>query len=388
MKRLALFVTLTAAASALSLTHGGEVQFTSPGFAPTSMDAQGRLREDWGVFGVRFTGKGVVETTPAVSQLQLDGRIPAARAEWDLGKATATATAFRAPTWPAGLDVYTIRLEAKPSGDADLILAVQVPENARPGAKTLSAGSRTVVALPGAPTMDPVLRDWGWHDDAASLPGWAHPARECDPAFRNIRAGLGGVPINYRFKVEPRSSCNVVLGFCESHWVQSGQRPVVCQVEGAPVQEVDPIARWGQHQPGAVMFAAKDENGDGYVDVAALPKIGAPDVNPILNVIWLFPPGAGLNLDQVIAGKLNSIAARHVDVGGFGDQSLEATSKIEYAIHLPAGEARELTFLLAAEGGSAPLPERTAWTFEKLRRAALEVWRDAPPDTGKPAQTL
>ena len=47
---------------------------------------------------------------------------------------------------------------------------------------------------------------------------------------------MGGVPILYHFKVEPKAEVNVVLGFCESHWAQSGQRPVICQVEGAAVE--------------------------------------------------------------------------------------------------------------------------------------------------------
>jgi hypothetical protein len=376
MRPTALSLTLVAGLTLLRV-QGADLQFTSPGFTPTRMDDQGRLLEDWGAFGIRITGSGVKEGTASLTSVQLDGSVPAVRADWNLGIATATVTAFRAPVWPAGLDVYTIKIHEQAGHDANLTLALEVPPTVRPGAKTLSAGGRAVVALPGAPKMDPVLRDWGWQDDAGPIPGWAKPAKECDPAFRNIRAGMGGVPINYRFKVDPRSSCNVVLGLCESHWNQTGQRPVVCQVEGAASQEVDPLARWGQHQPGGVLFAAKDANGDGFVDVAVLPKIGAPDQNPILNVIWLFPPGSGPNLDQVIAGKLNSVATRYVDVGGPGDQSLEATSKIEYAVNLPAGGERELTFYVACGGGAVPLPDRTTWTLEKLRRSAIEVWRDA-----------
>jgi hypothetical protein len=358
--------------------EAAEVQFTSPGFASSRLDAQGRLVDDWGVFGIRITGPRARAGNPAVSPVQLDGAIPAARAVWNLGGAAATVTAFRAPVWPAGLNVYTIQVQETAAREANLVLSLDLPQNVRPGARTLSAGGRPVVALPGTPKLDAVSRDWGWHDDAVSMPGWARPAVECDPAFKNIRAGMNGVPIKYRFKIERASSHNLVLGFCESHWSQSGQRPVICQVEGTAPQEVDPLARWGQHQPGAVSFAAKDANGDGILEAAVLPKLGAPDLNPILNVIWLFPPGGGLNLEQVIAGKLNSLATRYVDVGGPGDQSFEAASRIEYAIKLPSGGQAELSFLLACGGGSVPIPERTAWTVEKLRQAAVDVWRDAP----------
>jgi hypothetical protein len=233
-----------------------------------------------------------------------------------------------------------------------------------------------VLGLPAGTKVSQTMRDWGWADDAAALPGWAKPAVDCDPAFQNIRAGMGGVPILYHFKVDPKAKAKVVLGFCESHWAQAGQRPVICQVEGAPQQEVDPVARWGQHRPGAILFAASDANGDGTVDVSVLPKPGAPDENPILNAIWLFPADASPNLEQVVAGKLNTAASRYVAVGSSSDQSLYAGGRVEYALRLPANATQELTFLVACPGGSAPLPDQTIWTPEKLRQAAAAVWRD------------
>ena len=59
----------------------------------------------------------------------------------------------------------------------------------------------------------------------------------------------------------------VVLGLCESHWNAAGQRPLRCRAEGAPEQAVDPVAKWGQHQPGLLVFQARDENGDGKLVV-------------------------------------------------------------------------------------------------------------------------
>jgi len=354
-----------------------DVPLASPGLAPSRLDAQGRLVEDWGALEVKLTGEGL--TAPAaidVQAVKLDQLIPAAQARSQHGPVACTLTVYRAPAWPAGLDVLTVRLEETSGRDTPLQLSLGLPENVRLGATTVSVGGRTVAALPSPPNLKQTMREWGWVDDATALPGWARPEGECDPAFRNIRAGLGGVPIHYRFAVEPRASFNVVLGFCESFWSQPGQRPVVCEVEGAKRQAVDPLAKWGQHKPGALLFAARDENGDARLDVSVLPHPGAPDLNPILNVIWLFPPGSPPNLEQVIAGKLNSLAARYVDVGGDNDQSLYAGGKVEYSLTLPAKGAQEMTFLVACPGASAPMPERTAWTPAKLRQAAVEVWRD------------
>jgi len=354
---------------------GAEVGFTSPGFAPSSLDAQGRLVEDWGVLEVKLLGvaeAGAVE----VKAIKLDDFIPAAQARAQQGGVRVTRTAFRAPAWPSGLDVLTVRLEETEGREQSVQLSLVLPESARVGTRTVSVGSRAVVSLPPDARASQTQREWGWDDDATALAGWGRPAVECDPAFRNIRAGLGGVPIHYRFKVEPKAAFSVVLGFCESHWETSGQRPMICRVEGAPAQELDCNARWGQHQPGALHFAGQDANGDGELAISVLPQPSAPDQNPILSAIWLFPAGQTPDLAQVIAGKLNGQALRQVDVGGPNDQSLYVGGKVEYALKLPANGVQEMTFLVACPGSAVPLPDHATWTPEKLRQAAAQVWRE------------
>jgi hypothetical protein len=354
-----------------------DVTFTSPGLAPTRMDDQGRLVEDWGSITVTVAGAGLPTTAPTTLQgLKLDGLIPAAQAQSHHGTVELTLTAFRAPVWPAGLDVLTVRLAETGGQETPVQLSLALPETVHVGLKTVTLGGRAVLGLPAGTKVSQAMREWGWADDAVALPGWARPAVDCDPAFQNIRAGIGGVPILYHFRVDPKAKVKVVLGFCESFWAQAGQRPVICQVEGAPTQEVDPLARWGQHRPGAILFDASDANGDGTLDVSVLPKPGAPDQNPILNAIWLFPADASPNLEQVIAGKLNAVALRYVAVGGSNDQSLYAGGRVEYALKLPAHATQELTFLVACPGSSVPPPDQTAWTPEKLRQSAAAVWRD------------
>jgi hypothetical protein len=371
MKTAGLLLLLLAAA-----LHA-EVSFTSPGLAPTRMDDQGRLVEDWGTIAVNLAGAGVPASAPVtVQNLKLDEIIPAAQAQSQHGAIALTLTAYRAPVWPAGLDVLTVRLTETAGQENPVQLSLALPETVRLGLTTVTLGGRTVLSLPAGTRVSQAMRDWGWADDAVSLPGWAKPAVACDPAFRNIRAGLGGVPILYHFNVEPKAKAKVVLGFCESHWTQAGQRPLVCRVEGAPAQDVDPLARWGRHQPGAILFEASDANGDGTLDVSVLPKPAAPDQNPILNAIWLFPPDAAPNLEQVIAGRLNALATRYVSVGGMNDQSLYAGGMVEYELKLAPHATQELTFLVACSGGSVAAPDQTAWTPEKLREAAAAVWRD------------
>ncbi len=355
----------------------GEVTFTSPGFPASRMDDQGRLVEDWGLIKVNVAGPGLPESAPtALQALKLDGVVPSAQAQSRYGTVTLTLTAFRAPVWPAGLDVLTVRLAEAAGRETPVQLSLVLPENVQVGLKTVTLGGRAVLGLPAGTRASQVVREWGWADDAVALPGWAKPAVACDPAFQNIRAGIGGVPIVYRFKVAPKAKVKAVLGFCESFWGQAGQRPVICQVEGAAAQEIDPLARWGQHRPGAILFDATDANGDGMLDVSVLPKPGAPDQNPILNAIWLFAADADPNLAQVIEGKLNATALRYVAVGGSSDQSLYAGGRVEYSLKLAANATQELTFLVACAGGSVPLADQTTWTPEKLRQSAAAVWRD------------
>lgn len=354
---------------------GAEVRFTSPGFAPSSMDAQGRLVEDWGALDLKLLGAADAAALE-VKALNLDHIIPAAQAQAQQGGVRVTRTVYRAPAWPSGFDVLTVRLEETEGHEQSVQLSLVLPESARVGTRTVSVGSRAVVSLPADARASQTQREWGWDDDATSLPGWGSPAVECDPAFRNIRGGLGGVPIHYRFNVEPKAELSVVLGFCESHWETAGQRPMICRVEGAPAQELDCNTRWGQHQPGALHFAAQDADGDGELEISVLPRPGAPDQNPILSAIWFFPAGQTPDLAQVIAGKLNGQALRQVDVGGANDQSLFVGGTVEYALKLPAKGAQEMTFLVACPGSSVPTPDSSTWTPEKLRQAAAQVWRE------------
>ncbi|MCX6928533.1 MAG: hypothetical protein NT154_35790, partial [Verrucomicrobia bacterium] len=88
-----------------------DVTFTSPGLAPSRLDDQGRLVEDWGSITVNMAGAGLPSTAPATLQsIKLDGLIPAAQAQSRYGTVALTLTAYRAPVWPAGLDVLIVRL--------------------------------------------------------------------------------------------------------------------------------------------------------------------------------------------------------------------------------------------------------------------------------------
>lgn len=374
---LAVFILLASPSAAKPSERNETLYFGLPGFPITHMDSTGRLREEWGDLRLTLQGKDVPPAGNTTLQgIMLDGVIPAVRAVTPYGTLTLTCTAFRAPAWPAGLDVLVAEVHETAGRTAKALLSFELPPKAQIGSSTISVGGKPVLALPQAPPPKKTEREWGCATDAQVLPGWAKPSVECDPAFRNIRAGMGGIPIIYRFPIEKKASVQVILGICESHWAMAGQRPLICAVEGAPRQEVDPIAKWGRHKPGVLIFDAKDDNGDAKLDIAVLPKPGSKDLNPILNVIWLFQPGLKLDLTKVIAGHLNAVALRYVDVGGERDQALYVTDKLEYELTVPPSGRQEISFILACKGATVPTPDRSSWTPYLLRKASLEFWEE------------
>jgi len=218
-------------------------------------------------------------------------------------------------------------------------------------------------------------KEWGHTGGSAALPGWARPNRECDPAFKNISAGMGGVPIVYRFAVPPGAERTVVLGLCESHWDAPGQRPLVLQVEGAPKTDIDPIGAWGQHVPACLSFSAKDADEDGRVEIVVAPHPDASDKNTILNAIWVFPPDVSVDTDKVLSGAMTAAAERYVDVGGENDQCLYKGGVLTYDLTIQPKGRLEMTFLLETPaGGGVPNPGTMAWTAATLRKAAEDVW--------------
>ncbi|MBM3492919.1 MAG: hypothetical protein FJX72_01155 [Armatimonadetes bacterium] len=360
-----------------AMEQAKSVEFGSPASPPSRMDADGAIIEDWGRLVFTLSGEGIPASGPvSVQATKIESVVPAAVARAKRGPLEVTTAAFRSPTYPAGTDVVTLQIKNTTGAPVNARLGLPLPDGSRVGRRTVMWGGRVILALPMPIDVDAKKREWGSDDDSMPMPGWGKPDVECDPSFRSIRAGMNGVPIVYKFSVPPASLHDVVLGICESHWESSGTRPVVLKVEGAPAMTVDPLARWGRHKPGALLFSGKDENGDGTLVISALPAPGAPDANPILNAIWLFPAGTNPNIEQVILGRMNAVATRMVDVGGEKDQSLYLPGKAEYALSITANGTTELTFFVGAAGGSAPMPGKSGWTLETLRKAAIEVNRD------------
>ncbi|MHB0956576.1 MAG: hypothetical protein ACYC0X_09770 [Pirellulaceae bacterium] len=357
---------------------GDPLSIGSPGFAPSQVNDLGQLVEDWGTVDVRLQGERVADADLQVTSCQLADVIPAVCALSNHGAVEMRRTLYRAPIFPAGVDVLHVKLTELQGKPLDLLFSLETSTGTQLGQRTARIGGRTVLVLPREVVDARPQLEWGYSDEAVALPGWGKPNGECDAAFCNIRAGLSGVPIVYRFAVPAGSSATVVLGLCESHWNTAGQRPLRCRAEGAAEQVVDPVGKWGQHQPGLLVFQGRDEDGDGRLSVIVRPAAQAPDQNPILNVIWIFAAGDTPAPEKILAGQLNDTALYYVDVGGPKDQSIYPPGHMEFPLHLKAGDTQEMTFLVACPGAEAPVPGRSAWSSDKLLRAARDVWRDWP----------
>lgn len=361
-----------------------DVELRSPGFPPSKVADDGSLIEPWGAARLRIIEPQGARVTDHRAQ---QAPMPMAVTCVQSGSVTLTQSVYRAPVWPSGVDVLEAVLANTSEAPAKVQLELVIPKEVELGESTGSVKGRAALALPAS--LQPVReeREWGCTGGVVALPGWAKPAVECDPAFRNISAGMGGVPITYRFAVEPGAKRTVMLGLCESHHASAGLRPVVALVEGADKQSIDPIDAWGRHIPGVVRFDAADADRDGRLAVTVAPHPRASDRNTILNVLWIFDPTLPIDENRLIAGQLNEQAERYVDVGGEKDQGLYKSGNLKYLFQLQPKEQHEFFFLIASPGcRSIPDPSLGLWDKDSLRKAAADVWRDRWEETAATAE--
>ncbi len=153
-----------------------------------------------------------------------------------------------------------------------------------------------------------------------ALAGWAAPSRACDPGFRNIAVGWKE-PIRYRFRAEAGARYTVAFGLCEGHHTATGQRVQHLQIEGKTRHTLDLVKALGHRVPAALPFPAKDENGDGWIDLAVAATGDALDKNTILNLLWVFREGQAPPADKLAAGPCPKSALGYLDCGGQADVS-------------------------------------------------------------------
>jgi len=150
-------------------------------------------------------------------------------------------------------------------------------------------------------------------DGGGGQKGWAQPTVPSDPAFRDVAIGWNDT-IRYRVRAPGKDRVTIVLGLCEGWHRVSGQRPLALAIEGKTRKTVDMVAQYGFNVPVVFPFEARDETGDGWIDVSVAPVPGSRDGNTILNVLWVFA-GDAPPLAELLSGKSTRPALAHVNCG-------------------------------------------------------------------------
>ena len=197
-------------------------------------------------------------------------------------------------------------------------------------------------------------------DSQTTQSGWAAPPVGSDPAFSNVAIGLGHA-IQYRFRAAKAGRYTVVFGLCEGYQAKPGQRLLTLQVEGKPLRTVDLVAEKGRNQPEVFSFPARDENGDGWIDVAVAAAESSPDKNTILNTLWVFPGSDLPPKEELLAGRSARRPLAHVDCGA--DSALDKTPR------------HDVTLIRLRNTGASAAPVAPTLTIESAAPITLDAFR-------------
>lgn len=190
--------------------------------------------------------------------------------------------------------------------------------------------------------------------------GWANPPAQTDPAFRNVAIGWNEA-IHYRFKAARGQNFQVVFGLCEGWHTNAGARILDLRVEGRTRQTVDLVARVGRNVPALFGFSARDENGDGWVEVEVAASEQARDKNTILNVLWVFREGDKVNLSELLTGQGAAAPLAKVECGAEGPTARAPRYDVAAITYHNSGASPQTitpTLTVDNDFGTAPAADR------------------------------
>jgi hypothetical protein len=221
--------------------------------------------------------------------------------------------------------------------------------------------------------------------------GWAKPPKNTDPAFANVAIGYGR-PIDFRFKARSGETFTVVFGLCEGWHTNAAQRVLNLLVNGRAVKTVDLIAEKGRNVPALYAFPARDENGDGWVDLSVAAVQPGWDKNAILNVLLVFHEGDAPPLEQLLRGQTAKPALAHVDCSANTPSSNPPRNDV-LLVHLrnTQDQAARIvpTLLIESTRGIAPTANHTIVTLDAgTMLICAQPWEKAEPASDRLLLTL
>jgi hypothetical protein len=164
---------------------------------------------------------------------------------------------------------------------------------------------------------------------------WAAPAVTCEPAFRHAAVSQHErETVHYRFRAEKGRTYTVVFGFCEGSNDQPGDRLLDIEVEATHRRRVDLTAEFGRNQPALIPMEARDEDGDGLVDLAVAPDCDCKDPVSLLNVLWVFADKPVLKMDELLLGQSSVTPLVHVACGDDPQAQFNSPSVNVLLVHL------------------------------------------------------
>ena len=161
---------------------------------------------------------------------------------------------------------------------------------------------------------------------------WASPTASCEEAFRHA-ATAHKQPVHYRFPAEKGNVYTVVFGFCEGGDNKPGSRLLDIEIQAKHRCRLDLAGQFGRNVPVLIPLEARDEDGDGMIDLAIAPDndCGRPD--SLLNVLWVFKGKPSLDLQQLLRGRSDAAPLAHVACGDDALQQVRAPSVNVVLVH-------------------------------------------------------
>jgi hypothetical protein len=158
-----------------------------------------------------------------------------------------------------------------------------------------------------------------------TINNWATPTVPCEPAFRDA-ASMMKEPVHYRFRAEKGQVYTLALGFCEGANNKPGDRVLNIEIEAKHRRSIDLAKEFGRNVPALIPLEARDEDGDGMIDLDITPDNDCRDPYSLLNVLWVFKGRPTLDLGELLQGRSSVPPLAHVAGGANCDKQLVAPS--------------------------------------------------------------
>ncbi len=127
----------------------------------------------------------------------------------------------------------------------------------------------------------------------------AHPPN-VHPMFSHWTYFLHG-PLVCAFHGQPQTNYQVFIGLIEDYWDHAGQRLIDINLGGKVIATLDTFNGAKGKPHGYVFPATTDQKGELWIRIP--PHPGAPDQNPAVCGLLLFPAGVRVDVEDVIANR-------------------------------------------------------------------------------------